>query len=121
MSVREEMDIKIQDIDLLTKLQKMYMIRQKIDEQECRFAPDFKEQFKKVYGVMSVREEMERCEYLCSEASLSMLPLHHKILAHSPTSAAHSQGSVHPSWRPTHPQFLQWQRRPSNSHNDPDS
>ena len=70
-------DFRIQDIDLLTKLQKMYLIRQKIDEQECRLAPDFGDQFNKVYGVMSVKEEMDRCEYLCSEASLSMLPEYH--------------------------------------------
>eukprot|EP00092_Neocalanus_flemingeri_P063994 GFUD01077549.1.p1 GENE.GFUD01077549.1~~GFUD01077549.1.p1 ORF type:complete len:651 (-),score=173.79 GFUD01077549.1:87-2039(-) len=70
-------DYKIQDIDLLTKLQKMFMVRQKIDEQECRFAPDFRDQFTKVFGVMSVKEEMDRCEYLCSEASLSMLPDYH--------------------------------------------
>jgi len=70
-------DFKIQDIDLLTKLQKMYQIRIKIDDQECRLAPDFRDQFTKVYGVMSVKEELERCEYLCSEASLSMLPEYH--------------------------------------------
>jgi len=70
-------DFKIQDIDLLTKLQKMYQVRQKIDDQECRLAPDFKDQFTKVYGVMSVKEELDRCEYLCSEASLSMLPEYH--------------------------------------------
>lgn len=70
-------DFKIQDIDLLTKLQKMFAVRQKIDDQECRLAPDFSDQFTKVFGVMSVKEEMERCEYLCSEASLSMLPEYH--------------------------------------------
>jgi len=70
-------DFKIQDIDLLTKLQKMYQVRQKIDDQECRLAPDFRDQFTKVYGVMSVKEELDRCEYLCSEASLSMLPEYH--------------------------------------------
>jgi len=70
-------DFKIQDIDLLTKLQKMYQVRLKIDDQECRLAPDFREQFTKVYGVMSVKEELDRCEYLCSEASLSMLPEYH--------------------------------------------
>jgi len=70
-------DFKIQDIDLLTKLQRMYQVRQKIDDQECRLAPDFRDQFSKVYGVMSVKEELDRCEYLCSEASLSMLPEYH--------------------------------------------
>ena len=30
-----------------------------------------------VYSVMSVRDELEKCEYLCSEASLSLLPEYH--------------------------------------------
>ena len=55
----------------------MYQIRIQIDDQECQLAPDFRDQFTKIYGVMSVTEELERCEYLCSEASLSMLPEYH--------------------------------------------
>ena len=30
-----------------------------------------------VYSVMPVRDELEKCEYLCSEASLSLLPEYH--------------------------------------------
>ena len=44
---------------------------------EARLAPDFEAQFGEVFGVLSVQEEIARCEYLCSEASLSLLPEYH--------------------------------------------
>ena len=70
-------DCRVQDLDLLTRLHKVSALRAAIDTYDCRLAPDFPDQFERVYGVMSVREEKERCEYLCSEASLSMLPEYH--------------------------------------------
>jgi len=70
-------DFRISDLDLLDKLQKMSLIRTKIDSLDCVHTPDFKDQFNKVFEVMSVREELERCEYLMSEASLALLPEYH--------------------------------------------
>jgi len=71
-------DFRVQDLELLTKVQKLNSLRTKIDEmEEVTLSPDFPDQFDKVFGVMSVKEELERCEYLCSEASLSMLPEYH--------------------------------------------
>ena len=67
-------DYKIQDLDLVTSVQKMMSVKEKIDSMDCRLAPDFKEMFEKVYDVMSVKEEIARMEYLCSEASLALLP-----------------------------------------------
>ena len=67
-------DYKIQDLDLVTSVQKMMSVKEKIDSMDCTLAPDFKEMFEKVYDVMSVKEEITRMEYLCSEASLALLP-----------------------------------------------
>jgi len=70
-------DFKVQDLDLLSRLQKMDSLGEKLTAQDCRHAPDFQAQFEKVYDVLSVQEEIARCEYLCSEASLSLLPEYH--------------------------------------------
>lgn len=70
-------DFKIFDLDLLDKLNKMSSVRGKIESLDCVHAPDFKDQFQKVFEVMSVKEELERCEYLMSEASLALLPEYH--------------------------------------------
>ena len=67
-------DFKIQDLDLVTSVHKMMAVKEKIDAMDCKLAPDFKEMFEKVYSVMSVKEEIARMEYLCSEASLALLP-----------------------------------------------
>jgi antiviral helicase SKI2 len=64
-------------MDLLCKLQQLDALRQKLRAQECRHGPEFPGQLQQVYGVLSLREEMARCEYLCSEASLSLLPEYH--------------------------------------------
>merc|ERR1719186_796515 len=70
-------DFKIFDLDLLDKLNKMSSVRGKIESLDCVHAPDFEDQFHKVFEVMSVKEELERCEYLMSEASLALLPEYH--------------------------------------------
>jgi len=71
-----KMDYRIMDLDLLTCLHNMDSLLVKIRQIDTT-STDFCPLFNKVYSVMSVREEMERCEYLCSEASLSLLPEYH--------------------------------------------
>ena len=39
--------------------------------------PDFRANFEVVFNVMAVKEELEMCEYLASEASLTLLPEYH--------------------------------------------
>merc|ERR1719474_1019210 len=48
-----------------------------IDANEYRVSVDIMKTFESVYDVMSVKEEIERMEYLCSEASLALLPEYH--------------------------------------------
>ena len=45
-------DYKIQDLDLVTSVQKMMSVKEKIDSMECRLAPDIKELFEKIYTKM---------------------------------------------------------------------
>ena len=45
-------DYKIQNLDLVTSVQKMMSVKEKIDSMECRLAPDIKELFEKIYTKM---------------------------------------------------------------------
>jgi len=67
-------DFKVQDLDLVSSVQKMITLKDAIEMMECRTAPDISKIFGTVYEVMSVRDEIDRMEYLCSEASLALLP-----------------------------------------------
>ena len=67
-------DFKVQDLDLVSEVQKMLVLKENIDSAECRISPDFPNTFRTVYDVMSVKEEIARMEDLCSEASLALLP-----------------------------------------------
>jgi len=70
-------DCRVQDLDLLHNLEELDLLHQKLLSLEARLAPDFESQFGEVFGVLSLQEEVARCEYLCSEASLSLLPEYH--------------------------------------------
>merc|ERR1719219_2361427 len=70
-------DCRVQDLDLLHHLGELDVLHQKLLGMEARLAPDFEAQFGEVFGVLSLQEEVARCEYLCSEASLSLLPEYH--------------------------------------------
>jgi len=70
-------DFRVQGIDLQARLRQLAGLQERIDGLTCCMAPDFTDQFNKVYSVMSVKEEIEKCEYLCSEASLALLPEYH--------------------------------------------
>ena len=67
-------DFRVQDLDLASSVQKMLFAKEKIDKIGSGIDSDFLELFGTVYDVMRVREEIERMEYLCSEASLALLP-----------------------------------------------
>merc|ERR1719312_1168530 len=67
-------DFRVQDLDLVASVQKMLIAKENIDKVGRGLDNDFLKTFESVYDVMSVREEIERMEYLCSEASLALLP-----------------------------------------------
>lgn len=67
-------DFRVQDLDLVASVQKMLVVKEKIDQIGTGMDNDFLKTFGTVYDVMSVKEEIERMEYLCSEASLALLP-----------------------------------------------
>ena len=69
-------DFKIQDLDLKCKLIELRSLLEKLATMDTS-SPEFLQLFDQVYGVMSVKEEFDECEYLCSEASLSLLPEYH--------------------------------------------
>ena len=67
-------DFRVQDLDLVASVQKMLAVKENIDKIGTSLEADFLNTFGTVYDVMSVKEEIERMEYLCSEASLALLP-----------------------------------------------
>lgn len=71
-------DLKIQDMDLVTDLQKMQTIRDNISSMACISMLDFKNQFTIVYQQMKLQAELEHTQFLMSENSLTFLPDYHK-------------------------------------------
>ena len=67
-------DFRVQDLDLAASVKKMLAVKENIDKIGMGLDTDFLNTFGTVYDVMSVKEEIERMEYLCSEASLALLP-----------------------------------------------
>ena len=67
-------DFRVQDLDLVASVHKMLAVKENIDKIGTSLEADFLNTFGTVYDVMSVKEEIERMEYLCSEASLALLP-----------------------------------------------
>jgi len=74
LSPRKE--FRIQEIELQLRLQKMEEFENELKRFESNSA-EFRQIFEKVYSVKSKEEELDRCNYLCSEASLSLLPEYH--------------------------------------------
>eukprot|EP00088_Acartia_fossae_P019600 TRINITY_DN2144_c0_g2_i3.p1 TRINITY_DN2144_c0_g2~~TRINITY_DN2144_c0_g2_i3.p1 ORF type:complete len:1086 (-),score=228.13 TRINITY_DN2144_c0_g2_i3:272-3529(-) len=75
--IRPKQDFRVQEVELLLKLQKMDEMESKLKQIEATDTQEFKVIFDKVYSVKSKEEELEKCNYLCSEASLSLLPEYH--------------------------------------------
>ncbi|XP_059090527.1 superkiller complex protein 2-like [Tigriopus californicus] len=71
-------DLKIQDMDLVTDLQKMQSIRDNVSNMSCTSMLDFKNQFTMVYQQMKLQAELEHTQFLMSENSLTFLPDYHK-------------------------------------------
>ena len=67
-------EFKVQDLDLVSSVQKMSLAKENIESLTGKISTEFEQNFSTVYEVMSVKEEIERMEYLCSEASLALLP-----------------------------------------------
>ena len=67
-------DFRVQDLDLVSSVQKMIVAKEALDSVDCRDDTGFDETFETVFSVMSVKDEIERMEFLCSEASLALLP-----------------------------------------------
>ena len=67
-------EFRVQDLDLVSSVQKMIVAKEALDSVDCRDDTGFDETFETVFSVMSVKDEIERMEFLCSEASLALLP-----------------------------------------------
>ena len=68
-------DFKIQELELILELQKLEELTTELNSMESH--QEFTQLFYKVYAVKSRQEELDRCNYLCSEASLTLLPEYH--------------------------------------------
>ena len=74
-------DFRVQDMDLLRKLERMETIKTMISTLDCLGIPDFKEQFARVHHSMKLKKEQKDVEYLMSEASLTHLPDYYNRIA----------------------------------------
>jgi len=72
-------DFRVQDMEILGMLQKMETLKNSYTTIQplASEQPDFRANFEVVFSVMAVKEELEMCEYLASEASLTLLPEYH--------------------------------------------
>ena len=74
-------DFRVQDMDLLHKLERMETLKTMISTLDCLGIPDFKEQFARVHHSMKLKKEQMDVEYLMSEASLTHLPDYYNRIA----------------------------------------
>jgi len=70
-------DFRIQELEIILKLQKMEDLCSELGASFQADSHEFKQIFDKVYSVKSKQEELDKCNYLCSEASLNLLPEYH--------------------------------------------
>ena len=71
-------DFRIQDMDLIQKLQKLQSLRAQLLSLTCSALNDFPTQLKPVYHRQKLEDELKDTEYLLSEGSLKFLPDYHQ-------------------------------------------
>ena len=71
-------DFRIQDMDLIQKLQKLQSLRAQLLSLTCSALNDFPTQLKPVYHRQKLEDELKNTEYLLSEGSLKFLPDYHQ-------------------------------------------
>jgi len=71
-------DFRIQDMDLIQKLQKLQSLRAQLLSLPCSSLTDFSSQLKPVYHRQKLEDELRDTEYLLSEGSLKFLPDYHQ-------------------------------------------
>merc|ERR1712223_2795 len=71
-------DFRIQDMDLIQKLQKLQSLRAQLLSLTCSTLNDFPTQLKPVYHRRKLEDELKNTEYLLSEGSLKFLPDYHQ-------------------------------------------
>ena len=71
-------DFRIQDMDLIQKLQKLQSLRAQLLSLPCSSLTDFSSQLKPVYHRQKLEDELKDTEYLLSEGSLKFLPDYHQ-------------------------------------------
>jgi antiviral helicase SKI2 len=71
-------DFRIQDMDLIQRLQKLQSLKIQILSLSCCTLTDFCQQFKPVYQRQKLEDELKNTEYLLSEGSLKFLPDYHQ-------------------------------------------
>jgi antiviral helicase SKI2 len=67
-------DFRVQDMDLLNKLERLEGLKTSISCLDCLSIPDFSDQFFKIHHSMKLRCELKNTEYLMSEESLTTCP-----------------------------------------------
>ena len=58
----------------LTSLHRLLSLHKQLLAQDFCLAPNFPALFHQVYSVLSLKEQVDHCDYLCSEAILALLP-----------------------------------------------
>ena len=71
-------DFRIQDMDLIQKLQKLQSLRAQLLSLPCSSLNDIASQLKPVYHRQKLEDELRDTEYLLSEGSLKFLPDYHQ-------------------------------------------
>ena len=61
-------------LNLLTSLHRLLSLYRQLLAQDFDLAPNLPALFHQVYSVLSLKEQVDQCDYRCSEASLALLP-----------------------------------------------
>ena len=67
-------DLGVKDIDSVTEVEKLEILRERIQTQACLKCPQFKEHFIQAFMYLKTKEEIARLKYMMSEESLQLHP-----------------------------------------------
>ena len=67
-------DCRVLLLNPLTSLHQLVSLHRQLLAQDFCLAPHFPALFHQVYSVLGLKEQVDQCKYLCSEASLALLP-----------------------------------------------
>ncbi|KAA0203954.1 hypothetical protein HAZT_HAZT012167 [Hyalella azteca] len=67
-------DLGVKDMDSVTEIEKLEMLKARLRSQACLECPQFKEHFTQAFTYLKAREEITRLKFLMSEESLQLHP-----------------------------------------------